>query len=340
MLTGSLFEGMSNVNQTDVTPPTPLPTNVVFIDGDWLSVGTQQGRIPLSYSRLMSFLKTTFGEATAVRMYLSATTKGRGASRLADTLNKLGITVHVIPMVPHGKSNIDMRLAIDATALPAHIQTFALVSGDSDFVPLLNRMNETGRRTILISFPLMLSTLLRDAADEFINLETVVTGGSTPEATHPPRPASQQVHYRPPSQIVIDKGEHLKPYLIIRKLLVAAQKDVCIIDPYLGVELFELLACLQMKVSVSMITDEKHLPPDLRALVTRCRKEGRQLRVYISRDVHDRYMRIDDDWWHSGHSFKDLGSRVSQLTHVEPANGEAMRQIERRTLVRAKELYP
>jgi hypothetical protein len=51
-------------------------------------------------------------------------------------------------------------------------------------------------------------------------------------------------------------------------------------------------------------------------------------------------MRIDDDWWHSGHSFKDMGSRVSQLTRVEPANREAMRQIEQRTLAGATELYP
>jgi hypothetical protein len=318
----------------------PLRTPVVFIDGDWLSVGTQQGRIPLSYSQLMSFLKATVGEDTAVRMYLSATTRGRGASGLVDILTKLGITVHIIPMKPHGKSNIDMRLAIDATALPAHIKMFALVSGDSDFIPLLNRMKETGRRTVLISFPLMLSSLLRDAADDFINLETILTGRSTSEAAHTLKHEPQQINYRPPSQVVIDKGEHLKPYLLIRKLLVAAQRDVGIIDPYLSVEMFELLACLQTQVNVSMITDKNHLPPDLGTLVTRCRREGRRLRVYTSRDVHDRYMRIDEDWWHSGHSFKDLGRRVSQLTRVEPANRGAMCQIEQRTLAGAIELYP
>jgi hypothetical protein len=186
----------------------------------------------------------------------------------------------------------------------------------------------------------MLSSLLRDAADDFINLETVETGRSTPKAARTPTRVSQQINYCPPRQVVIDKGEHLKPYLFIRKLLVAAQNDVGIIDPYLGVELFELLVCLPAQVSVSMITDGNHLPPDLRALMTRCRKEGRRLRVYTSRDVHDRYMRIDDDWWHSGHSFKDMGSRVSQLTRVEPANREAMRQIEQRTLAGATELYP
>ena len=317
-----------------------MPTHVVFIDGDWLSVGTQQGRIPLSYAQLVSFLKTRFGASTTVHIYLSATAKDRMAAALTDTLEKLGITVHIEPTQPHTRSNVDMRLAIDATALPVHVQTFALVSGDSDFVPLLNRMKAMGRRTVLLSFPLMLSRLLRDSADDFINLETVLTAHRPPPASRTQKQVSQPAPYRPPSQVVIDKGQHLKPYLLIRRLLVGARRNISIIDPYLGVELFELLECVETQVVVSMITDERHRPPDLEALVTRCRKEGRRLRVYASRDVHDRYLRIDGDWWHSGHSFKDLGSRVSQLSHLDPANRGKMRDIEQRTVAGAKELYP
>ena len=132
-------------------------------------------------------------------------------------------------------------------------------------------------------------------------------------------------------------------FLIVATVLTsyfAARNEVGIIDPYIGVELFELLACLGKQVGVTMITDQRHLPPDLGALVARCRKEGRRLRVYSSRDIHDRYLRIDDDWWHSGHSFKDLGSRVSHVTHVNAHMRTAMQQIERRALEGGIELCP
>lgn len=315
-------------------------THVVFIDGDWLSVGTRQGRIPLTYPRLMAFFKRRFGDDVAVHMYLSTTPKGQGTARLAGTLAELGIALHVVSMDGRGKSNIDMQLAMDAMALPARTTSFALVSGDSGFVPLLRQMRQSGRRTILISFPLMLSTLLRDAADDFINLETVVAANAAAGPQRDTGPTARQASHRPPSQVLVDKGEHLKPYLLIRKLLVAARNEVGIIDPYIGVELFELLACLGKQVGVTMITDQRHLPPDLGALVARCRKEGRRLRVYSSRDIHDRYLRIDDDWWHSGHSFKDLGSRVSHVTHVNAHMRTAMQQIERRALEGGIELCP
>lgn len=328
-----------------------LPSHAVFVDGDWLLAGTRQGHIPLDHAQLMAFFERSFGADLAVRMYLSAPADSPATKRLGETLARLGIALHAGAADRRGRSDIDMRLALDAMALPAEASTFTLVSGDSDFVPLLQRMRAAGRRTVLVSFPLMLSTALREAADEFVNLETAVHAGigaaarrvvTLPAAPAPPRPpdrsASRRSGPRLPSQVLIDKGEFVKPYLLIRKLLVAARRDVSIIDTYVGAELFELLACLPAQIGVTMISTERHAPPDLAALVGRCRKEGRSLRVYSSKDFHDRYLRVDDAWWHSGHSFKDLGSKISQLTRETASNCAALRRIEARTIAAADEL--
>ena len=325
---------------------TRVPGTVVFVDGDWLSAGTRGGQIPLSYAQLKAFLALTFGAEVAVRLYLSTAPESAATQRLGVTLAELGIALHAVA-VERGRSDIDMRLALDAMLLPATIATFALVSGDSDFVPLLQRLHEAGRRIVLVSFPLMLSTLLREVADEFVNLEVAVKSRPKPALQRaevaPTRPASppapRPARPRLPSQLRIDKGEHLKPYRFIRNLLVAARRNVSVIDPYIGVELFELFACLPARVGVTIITPSgKKLPPDLCALVERCRKEQRPMRVYASNDFHDRYLRVDDAWWHSGGSFKDLGRAISHLTRQSAESCAAMRALEARTIAAAVEL--
>ena len=319
---------------------------VVFVDGDWLSAGTRGGRIPLSYAQLKAFLELTFGAGVTVRIYLSISPESVATRRLGATLADLGIALHPVG-VERGRSDIDMHLALDAMQLSATAATFVLVSGDSDFVPLLGQLREAGRRTVLVSFPLMLSTRLREVADEFVNLEVAVK--SRPKAVPkraevpPGRPASPPAPRTPrprlPSQLLIDKGEHLKPYLFIRNLLVAARKNVSVIDTYIGVELFELFACLPARVGVTIITPSgKQLPPDLCVLVERCRKEQRLVRVYASHAFHDRFLRVDDAWWHSGGSFKDLGRAISQLTRQTAENCAAMRALEARTIAAAVEL--
>ncbi len=42
---------------------------------------------------------------------------------------------------------------------------------------------------------------------------------------------------------------------------------------------------------------------------------------------HDRWFRVDDVWWHSGASLKDLGrrfSRISSVNEAEKADHDAM----------------
>ncbi len=52
----------------------------------------------------------------------------------------------------HGKNSVDIKLVVDAMEIAFckdHIDTFVIVSGDSDFIPLVTKLNELNRRAWL-----------------------------------------------------------------------------------------------------------------------------------------------------------------------------------------------
>lgn len=73
-----------------------------------------------------------------------------------------------------GKNSADIRLVVDALDLSwakEHIDTFVIVSGDSDFSPLVSKLKENGKRVIGLSLQESASKLLTDNCDEFIFYE-------------------------------------------------------------------------------------------------------------------------------------------------------------------------
>jgi uncharacterized protein (TIGR00288 family) len=73
-----------------------------------------------------------------------------------------------------GKNSADIRLCVDALDLcysKEHIDTFVIVSGDSDFSPLVSKLKENGTRVIGLGMKESSSNLLVDNCDEFIYYE-------------------------------------------------------------------------------------------------------------------------------------------------------------------------
>src|SRR5438067_1931293 len=73
-----------------------------------------------------------------------------------------------------GKNSADIRLCVDAMDLAfskEHIDTFVIVSGDSDFSPLVSKLKENGKHVIGLGMADSTSELLRDNCDEFIYYE-------------------------------------------------------------------------------------------------------------------------------------------------------------------------
>ncbi len=75
-----------------------------------------------------------------------------------------------------GKNSADIRLVVDAMDLAyskEHLDTFVIVSGDSDFSPLVSKLKENGKHVIGLGVKDSTSDLLRDNCDEFIYYEDV-----------------------------------------------------------------------------------------------------------------------------------------------------------------------
>ncbi len=73
-----------------------------------------------------------------------------------------------------GKNSADIRLCVDALDLcysKEHIDTFVIVSGDSDFSPLVSKLKENGKGVIGVGMKESSSNLLVGNCDEFIYYE-------------------------------------------------------------------------------------------------------------------------------------------------------------------------
>lgn len=83
--------------------------------------------------------------------------------------------------IPHvrqsGKNSADIRMVVDALDLcytKSHVDTFVIISGDSDFSPLVSKLRENNKHVIGIGVKDSTSDLLSANCDEFIFYDDLV----------------------------------------------------------------------------------------------------------------------------------------------------------------------
>jgi uncharacterized protein (TIGR00288 family) len=83
--------------------------------------------------------------------------------------------------IPHvsysGKNSADIRLVVDALDLcytKSHVDVFCIVSGDSDFSPLVSKLRENNKKVIGLGVKNSSSDLLIENCDEFIYYDDLV----------------------------------------------------------------------------------------------------------------------------------------------------------------------
>ena len=93
-----------------------------------------------------------------------------------DALTAVGIETRVKDLQEYygglKKADWDVGLAVDAIKISDSVDAIVIVSGDGDYVPLVEYLKNHGKLVEAMAFGRSTSTKLREAVDEFIDLES------------------------------------------------------------------------------------------------------------------------------------------------------------------------
>ena len=107
--------------------------------------------------------------------------------------------------IPHvsqsGKNSADIRMVVDALDLcytKGHVDTFVIISGDSDFSPLVSKLRENNKVVIGVGVKKSSSDLLIANCDEFIYYDDLVRPQPPRRKARAAAPAAPAVPGKPP----------------------------------------------------------------------------------------------------------------------------------------------
>jgi uncharacterized protein (TIGR00288 family) len=171
-----------------MTTPEGHAQLAVFIDFENLALGVQpkvNGRrrkrdTKLEMSKVLERLVEK-GKIVAKRAYCD----WQRFPEYVTGLHELGIELIEIPERHiSGKNSADIRLVVDALEMgysKAHIDTFVIVSGDSDFLPLASKLKENGKTVLGVGLKESTSDLFAANCDEFIFYDDIGVSKEVPK---------------------------------------------------------------------------------------------------------------------------------------------------------------
>jgi len=136
------------------------------------------------------------------------------------------LSEHAVQMVqrdpsPRGdKNGADINLALDALEMAFthdHINAYAIVSGDSDFIALVNKLKQYDKRIFVVGGRAFTSTILQKNCHEFVAYESVMddrpraSGHQPKEQQQQAPPPPQQQQHQPQQQPHSDRPEKQPP---------------------------------------------------------------------------------------------------------------------------------
>ncbi len=152
----------------------------VYIDFENFALGFERSRKRFEIHKILDRLLEK-GKVIVKRAYADWTRYRDYKQALHEAAIEL---IEVPKRSAAGKNSADIRMCVDAIDLAhskSHIDTFAVVSGDSDFSPLVSKLKENGKRVIGIGMKDSTSGLLVDNCDEFVYYEDLERAVTTPE---------------------------------------------------------------------------------------------------------------------------------------------------------------
>ncbi len=166
----------------------------VFVDYDNIEIGLKSTlQRDFDVSLALDALKER-GDIVAKFAYANWSRQEQATRRMAENAVQM---VQRIPSPRGDKNGADINLALDALEMAfthEHVNAFAVVSGDSDFIPLVNKLKEYGKTVFVLGGKAFTSTILQQNCHEFISYESLLSDGGGAQAPQ----AAQQLTLAPP----------------------------------------------------------------------------------------------------------------------------------------------
>lgn len=146
----------------------------VFVDYDNIEIGVKSTlEREFDVSVALNALKER-GDIVAKFAYANWARQEGATRQMASNAVQM---VQRIPSPRGDKNGADINLALDALEMAFthdHVNAFAIVSGDSDFIPLVNKLKEYGKTVFVVGGKAFTSTILQQNCHEFVSYESLL----------------------------------------------------------------------------------------------------------------------------------------------------------------------
>src|SRR5215472_4052721 len=208
----------------------------VFVDYDNIEIGVKSTlRREFDVSLALDALKER-GDLVAKFAYANWGRQEGAARSMAENAVQM---VQRLPSPRGDKNGGDINLALDALEMAfthPHVNAFAIISGDSDFIPLVNKLKEYGKTVFVVGGKAFTSTILQQNCHEFVSYESLLEDGAAIVPTPMPdrrdrqdRPDRKEKRERGPRPAPLELGQAMP--LVERALQVLERRAV---QPQLG----------------------------------------------------------------------------------------------------------
>ncbi|HEU0123359.1 MAG TPA: NYN domain-containing protein [Bryobacteraceae bacterium] len=154
----------------------------VFVDYDNIEIGVKSTlRREFAVSLCLDALKER-GDIVAKFAYANWSRQEGAVRQMAENAVQM---VQRLPSPRGDKNGADINLALDALEMAfthKNVNSFAIISGDSDFIPLVNKLKAYGKTIYIVGGKAFTSTILQQNCHEFISYESLLD-----DSKYPPR---------------------------------------------------------------------------------------------------------------------------------------------------------
>jgi uncharacterized protein (TIGR00288 family) len=175
----------------------------VFLDLENIAIGAREAQFPAFDIRQVLERLLLKGHIVVKKAYCDF-------DRYKDFKRGLHEAAFELIEIPHvrqsGKNSADIRMVVDALDLcytKSHVDTFVIISGDSDFSPLVSKLRENAKKVIGMGVKKSTSDLFISNCDEFLYYDDLVRV----ERRQPARPRRASVKTTPAPTAAHDNRE-------------------------------------------------------------------------------------------------------------------------------------